>query len=56
MTVRSWTMRNSIDAGIDACNSGSTARTRSTVPTIFAPGCRYTCITTALLPFERPAV
>ena len=50
--VRSIITRMSIAAGIDACSTGSSALTRSTVPRMFAPGCRRTKIRIAGLPLD----
>ena len=43
-------------AGIDARTSGSMARTLSTVPTMFAPGCRLTAMMMAGLPSTQSGV
>ena len=56
VVVRSSMIRNFAEAGIEACNSGIIATTRSTVAMMFAPGCRKMTITTAGLPFKLPAL
>ncbi len=50
--VRSIITRMSMAAGIDACRTGSSALTRSTVCRMFAPGCLRTKIRIAGLPLE----
>ena len=56
VVVRSLSTVMSIDAGMDACNCGSTSRTRSTVSTMFAPGWRKMYTITAGLPFDEADV
>ena len=54
VVVRSLRIIISIDAGIEAFSCGSTARMRSTVSTIFAPGCRLMNTITAGFRFTYP--
>ncbi len=56
VVVRSMTTPRSMPAGISACSSGISARTRSTVWMMLAPGWREMIISTAGLPSARPVV
>ncbi len=54
VTERSTARLTSIAGETEARNCGISAFTRSTIPMMLAPGCRYTIIMTASLPLERP--
>ena len=54
--VRSITTSSLMAGEIDACNCGSSARTRSTVSMMLAPGWRKMTISTAGLPLASPAL
>ena len=56
VVVRSCETSILIEGGIEACKSGSIARTRSTVSIIFADGCRNSCSNTDCFPFTVPAL
>ena len=56
VVVRSITRLRSTEAGIDACNCGTSAMTRSTVSIMLAFGCPVTITTTEGLPLAKPAL
>ena len=56
VVVRSFTTDSFIEPGIEAWNSGSSSRMRSTVPIMFAPGWRKMIISTAGLLLNSAAL
>ena len=56
VVVRSSTASSLIDGGMAACSCGISARTRSTVPMMFAPGWRKRTSEMAGLPLIDPAL
>ena len=56
VVVRSMITLRWIDGGIEACSSGSIARTRSTVSMMLAPGWRKRQQDDAGLPFDEAGV
>ena len=56
VVVRSTTMPTWMAGGMDASNSGSRERMRSTVSIMLAAGWRKRMMSTAGLPLERPAL
>ena len=56
VVVRSSAIEMSMAGEMDACSSGISAVTRSTVSMMLVPGWRYTTSSTARLPLASPAV
>ncbi len=56
VVVRSWVTAIWMEGGIEACSTGSSARTRSTVSIMLACGWRNSCRITRVLAVHRSGV